>query len=606
MTVSVWPVGRVSGAAGSPPKLHCVDEASGVNGAPAWSAWALRRGAGATGASLQAPIAPAIRGTMPSNPRDVMDASWCVRIVELDILSLPGAGHRIGDDRVTSQSLRFPCHASRCVDAAVELCVDCRHLMDTQVGKTSPMRSPERWLAFLRIAVGIWFAKAIFTKLSITLAWGFLPLPTASDRWIHVMPLLVTKYADGNPVGFFREFLQATVVSHGTLFAQLTAFGEAAVGVGLLFGCLTTLASAIGLLLVLNYGLAVQWQGSSQQGFHYMLIATLVVLLAVRAGRTWGVDGWVRTHHPGSWLARDPLPHLRVDHRDRVGPPVRRVQPCAVRGECDAPWSPADPNGVDHRLPCHVHDADTRGGAFREIGQPCVGRKRDPDRLGLTVSDRELAEHAVRGHVDERDVPARLGGDPRATPVRRESHGPVVLTNMKRVQYLSGLGMHHRDRVVLLRGDVQLLPVATQPDRLGLDAHRGREQDLPSGEVDRGSVRDLFVRHVCDLAVGTEHHELGVADRGDRARHLAARDVDHAECVVLPERDVDGAPVRARGQAPGALPHGDRRDHVVGLRRDDREGVGDLVADVQHRAGGARRQGQADREQEGEGRGTGR
>src|SRR5207237_3528954 len=178
--------------------------------------------------------------------------------------------------------------------------------MENPVVPPLSIRSPERWLAALRIAVGIWFAKAIFTKLSMTLAWGFLPLPTASDRWIHVMPLLVTKYAEGNPVGFFREFLQATVGSHGTLFAQLTAFGEAAVGLGLVFGCLTTLASAIGLFLVVNYGLAVQWQGSSQQGFHYMLITTLVVLLAVRAGRTWGVDGWVRAHRPGWWLARVP------------------------------------------------------------------------------------------------------------------------------------------------------------------------------------------------------------------------------------------------------------------------------------------------------------
>jgi thiosulfate dehydrogenase [quinone] large subunit len=162
------------------------------------------------------------------------------------------------------------------------------------------MRYPERWLAILRIAVGFWFAKAIFTKLSLTLAWGFLPVPTASDRWIHVMPTLVGKYAEGNPVGFFREFLQTTV-------ATLTAFGEAAVGLGLLFGCLTTLAAAIGLVLVVNYGLAVQWQGSAQQGFHYMLITTLVVILGARAGRVWGVDGWIRGHRPGSWLARVPL-----------------------------------------------------------------------------------------------------------------------------------------------------------------------------------------------------------------------------------------------------------------------------------------------------------
>jgi thiosulfate dehydrogenase [quinone] large subunit len=176
--------------------------------------------------------------------------------------------------------------------------------MDEQVKPLAAMRSPERWLAVLRIAVGVWFAKAIFTKLSVTLAWGFLPIPIASDRWIHVMPTLVGKYAEGNPVGFFREFLQSTVVTHAQLFAQLTAFGEAAVGLGLVFGCLTMLASSIGLVLVVNYGLAVQWQGSAQQGFHYTLIVTLVVILATRAGRVWGVDGWIRAHRPGWWLAR--------------------------------------------------------------------------------------------------------------------------------------------------------------------------------------------------------------------------------------------------------------------------------------------------------------
>jgi thiosulfate dehydrogenase [quinone] large subunit len=179
--------------------------------------------------------------------------------------------------------------------------------MDSQTGTGFTMRHPERWLAVLRIAVGVWFAKAIFTKLSITLAWGFLPVPTASDRWLHVMPILVTKYAEGNPITVFKEFLLGTVVPNSHVYAQLTAFGEAAVGLGLVFGCWTVLASAIGLVLVVNYGLAVQWQGSAQQGFHYMLIATLVVILAARTGRTWGVDGWVRARRPGSWLARVPL-----------------------------------------------------------------------------------------------------------------------------------------------------------------------------------------------------------------------------------------------------------------------------------------------------------
>src|ERR1044071_774141 len=128
--------------------------------------------------------------------------------------------------------------------------------MDSQTGTGFTMRHPERWLAVLRIAVGVWFAKAIFTKLSITLAWGFLPVPTASDRWLHVMPILATKYAEGNPITVFKEFLLGTVVPNSHVYAQLTAFGEAAVGLGLVFGCWTVLASAIGLVLVVNYGLA--------------------------------------------------------------------------------------------------------------------------------------------------------------------------------------------------------------------------------------------------------------------------------------------------------------------------------------------------------------
>src|SRR3989449_3250066 len=177
--------------------------------------------------------------------------------------------------------------------------------VDVQAGTASPpaMRSPERWLGGLRIAVGVWFAKAIFTKLSVTLVWGFLPVPTASDRWLHVMPILVTKYAEGNPIGFFKEFLLNHVVPNSSTYAQLTAFGEAAVGLGLVFGCLTSLAAAIGLVLVVNYGLAGQWQGAGQQGIHYMLIAALLAIFGARARRTWGGDGRVRGPPPASWAA---------------------------------------------------------------------------------------------------------------------------------------------------------------------------------------------------------------------------------------------------------------------------------------------------------------
>jgi thiosulfate dehydrogenase (quinone) large subunit len=169
------------------------------------------------------------------------------------------------------------------------------------------MRFPERWLAVLRIAVGVWFLKALWTKLSITLAWGVLPVPTASDRWIQTMPTLVARYADGNPVGFFREFLQNTVIPNSVLFAHLTAFGEVAVGVGLTCGFLTSLAAALGLMLVVNYGLATQWMTPNQQGFHLLLAVCMVAFLAGRAGRQWGLDGWLRVNRAASFWARLPL-----------------------------------------------------------------------------------------------------------------------------------------------------------------------------------------------------------------------------------------------------------------------------------------------------------
>ena len=168
----------------------------------------------------------------------------------------------------------------------------------------SAVRSPDRWLAVLRIVVGSWFLKGVLTKLSVTLALGFLPMPTASVRWLHTMPILIAKYADGNPIGFMKTFLEQTVLAHGAMFAQLTAFGEAAVGIGLTLGLLTPVAAALGLWLVLNYGLATQWMGFSQQGFHVVLAACMIAFFFSRAGRTWGLDARVRARWPDSWITR--------------------------------------------------------------------------------------------------------------------------------------------------------------------------------------------------------------------------------------------------------------------------------------------------------------
>lgn len=169
------------------------------------------------------------------------------------------------------------------------------------------MVHPDRWLAFLRIVVGLYFVKSLITKMSVVFVGGFLPLPAVSERWVNVMPNIVAKQASENPISAYKQFLEGTVLTHPELFAQLTAWGETAVGIGLTLGLLTGVASAIGLVLVTNYGLATQWMSPGQQGFHLVLFALMLAFFMARAGRVWGLDRRIAARRPGSALARRPL-----------------------------------------------------------------------------------------------------------------------------------------------------------------------------------------------------------------------------------------------------------------------------------------------------------
>jgi len=165
------------------------------------------------------------------------------------------------------------------------------------------MIHPERALAVLRIVVGAWFLKAVWTKLTLGWVGGFLPYPMVSPRFVSFHPKRVAEFAAGNPIGWYKDFLDSTVSPHAALFATLQTYGEVAVGLGLVLGLLTGLAAAVGLFLALNYGLATQWMTFGQQGFHVLLVTSMVLLLATRAGRVWGVDGWLpaRAKH-SRWL----------------------------------------------------------------------------------------------------------------------------------------------------------------------------------------------------------------------------------------------------------------------------------------------------------------
>jgi thiosulfate dehydrogenase [quinone] large subunit len=117
------------------------------------------------------------------------------------------------------------------------------------------------------------------------------------------MPKIVARQASG----FYKQFLEGTVLPNSSVFAQLTAWGETVVGLGLTLGLLTGLASLVGLFLVTNYGLATQWMSPGQQGFHLVLFFLMLAFFFARAGRTWGIDGWLARRKPNSLLTRRPF-----------------------------------------------------------------------------------------------------------------------------------------------------------------------------------------------------------------------------------------------------------------------------------------------------------
>jgi thiosulfate dehydrogenase [quinone] large subunit len=123
-----------------------------------------------------------------------------------------------------------------------------------------------------------------------------------SPRFLGFQPKRVAEFAAGNPVGWYKDFLEQTVLPHAKLFATLQTYGEVAVGIGLVLGLLTGLTALVGLFLAVNFGLATQWMSFGQQGFHLLLTTAMLIFLVTRAGRVWGIDGWLLRRPGRRWL----------------------------------------------------------------------------------------------------------------------------------------------------------------------------------------------------------------------------------------------------------------------------------------------------------------
>src|SRR2546429_7834084 len=94
------------------------------------------------------------------------------------------------------------------------------------------MNNPETWIALLRVVVGAWFLKAVWTKLVLEYARGVVPYPVVSERFLAFHPKRVAEFAAGNPVGSYKDFLETTVVPRSGVFSPPQASRGAAGGLG--------------------------------------------------------------------------------------------------------------------------------------------------------------------------------------------------------------------------------------------------------------------------------------------------------------------------------------------------------------------------------------
>lgn len=97
------------------------------------------------------------------------------------------------------------------------------------------------------------------------------------------------------PLDWYRDFLQVLLSIHAqSWFSYLVVFGEIAIGLGLIFGCLTGIAALFGIVMNLNFMLA----GSLSSNPILLVLALLLITVGWRVAGLYGVDGlWYLWHH---------------------------------------------------------------------------------------------------------------------------------------------------------------------------------------------------------------------------------------------------------------------------------------------------------------------
>lgn len=142
------------------------------------------------------------------------------------------------------------------------------------------------YLAIVRILVGYHFWGASTNKL----ARGFLRGESLPRQFEDLAR---------DPFGWHRAFIENVVLPHPLFFSYLVAFGELAIALSLLSGCLVRINSCFGAFHNSNIYLAVAIPGGGAQlGLNRLFIFLHLIFVATSTGRSLGLDGWLKKKFP--------------------------------------------------------------------------------------------------------------------------------------------------------------------------------------------------------------------------------------------------------------------------------------------------------------------
>ena len=149
------------------------------------------------------------------------------------------------------------------------------------------------YLALVRILVGIQFFLVAWPKVT---GGRFL---TGQGQAL-AEDLLSSAASD--PLAWHRAFITGFVVPHSHYFSYLVAFGELAIAISLITGCLVRISSPFGAFHNANIFLAIAYANGAQRNYNRLLILLHVVFVCASAGRVLGLDGLLAKRFPRSKL----------------------------------------------------------------------------------------------------------------------------------------------------------------------------------------------------------------------------------------------------------------------------------------------------------------